>query len=206
MIPLGITEDSYPVSPDNSIFDRIGIAPEEPYFLFVGALRYYKGLRTLVKAARLVTAKIVLVGSGPEAGLLQDMARSLELKNVIFVGRVTDTEKVSLIKHCRAMVLPSHLRSEAFGVVLLEAAMLGRPMVSCEIGSGTSYVNRDAESGFVVSPDDPNALADALRKLLSDSELAARLGHGARTRYEQMFSGVALGNAYSRLYRDVVSV
>ena len=204
VIPLGIAEESYPATGDNTVFARLGISPEEPYFLFIGVLRYYKGLHTLVRAAHQVSAKLILAGSGPEGDSLKQMAHDLGADNVLFAGQVTDAEKVTLIKHSLAMVLPSHLRSEAFGMVLVEAAMLGRPMVSCEIGTGTSYVNLEGESGFVIPPEDPQALAASLRMLLSDSELATKLGRGARARYERMFSGPALGMAYSSLYRDVV--
>jgi rhamnosyl/mannosyltransferase len=89
-------------------------------------------------------------------------------------------------------------------MVLVEAAMLGRPMVSCEIGTGTSYVNLEGESGFVIPPEEPQALADSLCALLSEPGLATKLGQGARARYERMFSGPALGLAYSNLYQDVV--
>lgn len=204
VIPLGIAEDSYITAGDDTIFARLGIHPNESYFLFIGVLRYYKGLHTLVQAARHVGANLILAGSGPEAGALREMVNGLAATNVLFAGQVTDAEKVSLIKRCRAMVLPSHLRSEAFGMVLVEAAMLGRPMVSCEIGTGTSYVNLDGQSGFVINPESPKALAEALQRLLSDAELVTRLGHGARARYECMFSGPALGKAYSLLYRDIV--
>jgi rhamnosyl/mannosyltransferase len=203
VIPLGISEDSYSSTGDNTIFNRLGICPGEPYFLFVGVLRYYKGLHTLIRAASQIGAKLVLAGSGPESGALKQMAHDLGADNVLFAGQVTDAEKIALIKHCLTMVLPSHLRSEAFGMVLVEAAMLGRPMISCEIGTGTSYVNLGGESGLVIAPEDPQALAEALHTLLSDSELATRFGHGARARYERMFSGPALGLAYSKLYQDV---
>jgi rhamnosyl/mannosyltransferase len=205
VIPLGIVEESYPRDGDDSIFSRLGIKSDEPYFFFIGVLRYYKGLHTLVQAARHLGARVVLAGSGPEGHALKEMAHRLEASNVLFAGQVTDAEKVALIKHAKAMVFPSHLRSEAFGMVLVEAAMLGRPMVSCEIGTGTSYVNLDGESGFVIPPENPEALVEALQILLSDSGLATRLGLGARARYERMFSGPALGSAYAGLYRDVVS-
>lgn len=204
VIPLGISEESYPSIGDNSVFNRLGIGPDEPYFLFVGVLRYYKGLHTLIRSASEVGAKLVLAGSGPESGALKKMVHDLRAGNVLFAGQVTDAEKIALIKRCLAMVLPSHLRSEAFGMVLVEAAMLGRPMISCEIGTGTSYVNFNGESGFVIAPEDPQALAVAMHTLLSDSELATRFGHGARARYERMFSGPALGLAYSNLYQDIV--
>lgn len=204
VIPLGITEDSYPPKGDDSVFARLGISPGEPYFLFIGVFRYYKGLHTLIRSAQQVKAKLVLAGTGPERDSLRHIAREVSAENILFAGHVTDAEKVALIKQSIALVLPSHLRSEAFGMVLVEAAMLGRPMVSCEIGTGTSFVNLDNESGFVIPPDNPQAIADALNKLLSDPRLATKLGHGARVRYETMFSGPALGLAYSSLYQDVV--
>jgi rhamnosyl/mannosyltransferase len=101
------------------------------------------------------------------------------------------------------MVLPSHLRSEAFGMVLVEAAMFGKPMVCCEVGSGTSYVNQHGVTGFVVAPEQSKNLAGAMNALLSDDALAAAMGSAARERYETLFSGAALGKAYSALYQEV---
>lgn len=103
------------------------------------------------------------------------------------------------------MVLPSHLRSEAFGMVLVEAEMFGKPMICCEIGSGTSYVNEHGVTGLVVPPEQPDALAKAMQALLADDALAGRMGQAARARYEAMFSGPALGDAYRSLYRSVAS-
>lgn len=109
-----------------------------------------------------------------------------------------------LIRRCRALILPSHLRSEAYGMVLVEAAMLGKPMVSCETGTGTSFVNSHGETGLVVPPDDPGALADAMNRLLGDLALAESIGRAARLRYERMFSGDALGREYARLFRKCI--
>ena len=206
VIPLGIVESSYPAEGDDSVFTRLGLSKDEPYFLFVGVLRYYKGLHILVRAARHVGARIVIAGSGPEGAALKRLKQEQLASNVLFAGQVTNLEKVALIKRCRSLVLPSHLRSEAFGMTLVEAAMFGRPMVSCEIGTGTSYVNVHEESGLVVPPEDTNALAAALRTLLADDGLSIKLGQGARARYERLFSGPALGRAYSDLYREVLGV
>lgn len=204
VIPLAIDESTYPTQGDPRILERLGIGANEPFFLFVGVLRYYKGLHFLVKAAASVNAKIVIAGSGPEAESLHGLRDRLGVSNVIFTGRISDVEKVALLQRCRAFVLPSHLRSEAYGMVLVESAMLGKPMVSCEIGTGTSYVNTHEESGFVVPPENINALAGALNLLLGDEALATRLGRGARERYERLFSGPALGSAYANLYREVI--
>jgi glycosyltransferase involved in cell wall biosynthesis len=166
-------------------------------------LRYYKGVHFLIEAAKRLNARVVIVGSGPEGDGLRKLAADAGAKNVLFAGHVSDAEKVALLKRCRALVLPSHLRSEAYGMVLVEAAMFGRPQISCEIGTGTSFVNSHEETGFVVPPQDPAALAAAMNALLADDALADRLGAAARLRYERLFSGPALGQAYAALYREV---
>jgi rhamnosyl/mannosyltransferase len=203
IIPLGIDDNSYPKMADDSIFDRIGVFADEPYFLFIGVLRYYKGIHFLIQAAKNVSCKIVIAGSGPESERLLKLADEIGVDNVVFSGQITDAEKVALLKHCHALVLPSHLRSEAFGMVLVEAAMFRRPLISCEIGTGTSFVNMNEETGLVVSPGSSDALALAMNVLLTDNALAARMGDAARTRYERLFSGQALGRAYAELYREV---
>lgn len=204
VIPLGIDEHSYPHKGDETVLQRLGLGEAEPYFLFIGVLRYYKGLHTLVQAARSVRASVVIAGSGPEGAALQEQARLLGADNVIFAGQVTDAQKVALLKRCYALILPSHLRSEAFGMVLVEAAMFAKPMISCEIGTGTTYVNAAGETGIVVPPEDPPELNRAMNRLIEDESLAQRYGHAARLRYERLFSGEALGRAYAALYQDVV--
>ncbi len=203
VIPLGIEESSYLKDGDDAVFNRLGVNADEPYFLFIGVLRYYKGVHFLVRAARTLGAKVVIAGSGPEGASLQALAAEAGASNVVFAGQVTDAEKVALLKRCRALVLPSHLRSEAFGMVLVEAAMFGRPLISCEIGTGTSYVNAHEETGFVVDPESPEALALAMNTLLIDDTLTARMGEAARNRYEKLFSGPALGQAYAGLFREI---
>jgi glycosyltransferase involved in cell wall biosynthesis len=86
---------------------------------------------------------------------------------------------------------------------LLEAAMSSRPMVCCEIGTGTSYINADGVTGFVVPPEDPVALRTAMDTLLDDSDLAARMGAAARERLDQLFSARAMAREYHQLYREV---
>jgi len=207
-IPLGIVDyrdESRPANALRDIEQRLGLGQGEPYFLSLGVLRYYKGLHTLIEAARHVNAKIVIAGSGPERERLAALAQQNGATNVIFAGQVTHAEKVALLNGCRALVLPSHLRSEAFGMVLVEAEMFGKPMVCCEVGSGTSYVNEDGVTGFVVEPESPLACAGAMNQLIADPQLAGRMGLAARARYEALFSGEALGRAYEALYRRVTA-
>lgn len=202
-IPLGIDEASYSKQGDEAIFGRLGINSASPYFLFIGVLRYYKGLQYLIEAATNVRAPIIVAGSGPMEEMLVNQVKALGVSNIIFAGQVSESEKIALIKRCRALVLPSHLRSEAYGMVLVEAAMFGRAQISCEIGTGTSFINADNETGFVVPPEDPEALGAAMNRLLNQAELAENFGLAARKRYENYFSGEAMGYAYASLFREV---
>ncbi|MBU9355026.1 glycosyltransferase [Burkholderia multivorans] len=206
VIPLGIgdyaTSDAALRSGPATVA-RLSLC-NRPYFLSLGVLRYYKGLHTLIEAAPSIPADLVIAGSGPELNRLKALAAEVGASNVIFAGQVTNEEKMALLKGCRALVLPSQLRSEAFGMVLVEASMFGKPMVCCEIRSGTSYVNEHGVTGFVVEPDSSRALAAAVNALLDDADGAERMGKAARDRYERMFSAPALGRAYRDLYEEVL--
>lgn len=206
-IPLGIVDYSNDVFAEGSDHDSLARLQlnDAPFVLALGVLRYYKGLHTLIEAANSIRATIVIAGSGPEDAHLKTLATNLGVSNVIFAGQVSNEEKIALLKHCCLLALPSHLRSEAFGMVLVEASMFSKPMVCCEVGSGTSYVNVHGETGFVVPPESPSNLADACNRLLIDEKLATQMGAAARSRYERLFSGDALGQAYADLYLEVTS-
>ncbi len=199
IIPLGISEGSYPEIEEEEL-SALRHTYGDDFFLFVGVLRYYKCLDTLLEAAALVPdKKILIVGEGPEGTKLRQKARAMKLENVIFIGRVNDQTKMCLLNLCRAFVLPSHQRSEAFGVSLLEAAMCSKPLISAEIGTGTTYVNCHEETGLVVEPGCEKSLARAICRL-SNPGLAVSMGQQARRRYEQLFTGERMGMMYQNLY------
>lgn len=207
VIPLGMADfasGECPTESDVKVLSRLSLG-ERPYFLSLGVLRYYKGLHTLIEAAPRIGANVVVAGFGPEIERLKKQAAEVGASNVIFAGQVSNEEKVALLRGCRGLVLPSHLRSEAFGMVLVEAAMFGKPLVCCEVGSGTSYVNEHGVTGFVVPPESPKALADAMTVLLLDEALSSRMGAAARQRYQMLFSASALGEAYGNLYAEILA-
>ncbi|KXU90941.1 glycosyl transferase family 1 [Paraburkholderia monticola] len=200
VIPIGLDRDSYaPPSEDRLRYwrERVG----DKFFLFVGNLRYYKGLHFLFEAMQGAPYPLVVVGRGPMEAELCRQAERLRLRNVHFVGPVGEDDKLALLNLCRALVFPSHLRSEAFGISLLESAMFGRAMVSCEIGTGTSWVNVNGETGFVIRPADPKAIRVAMDRLWTDPELAAQFGVNARLRFDAQFTADKMVDAYVRLYR-----
>jgi rhamnosyl/mannosyltransferase len=205
-IPLGIVDyydTNFKSDSGLKILERFGLNKANPFILSLGVLRYYKGLHTLIAAANAIQGTIVIAGSGPEEQSLKSMTAELGVTNVVFAGQISQDEKVVLLQYCRALALPSHVRSEAFGMVLVEASMFSKPMVCCEVGSGTSFVNAHAETGFVIPPESPVDLAAACNQLLADEQLALKMGRNARLRYEKLFSGDALGRAYFSLYQEV---
>ncbi len=205
IIPLGIEERVFRLDPKAKTLKDFGLEDNEPFFLFIGILRYYKNVQTLIEASVKLPVKVVIAGSGPEESILRNQALKLGLDNVIFTGYVTNCEKDLLLRRCHGLVLPSHLRSEAFGMVLVEAAMFGKPMISCEIGTGTSFINIDGETGFVIPPQNSAKLAQAMHALINDEELALSFGKTARLRYETYFSGDTLGRSYADLYKELTN-
>jgi rhamnosyl/mannosyltransferase len=105
---------------------------------------------------------------------------------------------------CYGVVFPSHLRSEAFGISLLEGAMYGKPMISSEIGTGTTFVNIGNETGLVVPPSDPAALRQAMTYLWNHPEEAAEKGRKAEQRYWDHFTADKMVKAYVDLYKSLV--
>ena len=127
--------------------------------LFVGKFRYYKGLEILIEAMKKVDGHLLLVGSGKQERRLKAQTSAAGLGHkVSFLGEVSDDEVVVYLKSCDVLVLPSNLRSEAFGIVQLEAMACGKPVISTELETGTSYVNVHGETGLVVPPNNATAL------------------------------------------------
>lgn len=206
VIPIGLDEPSYPAIHEQN--RDLAAAREkygEGFFLFVGVLRYYKGLHILLDAMQGASYTVVIVGSGPVERELRRQARRLGLNNVIFAGFVSDREKMALFRLCRAVVFPSYLRSEAFGVTLLEGAMSSRPLISAEVGSGTSHVNIHGDTGLVVPPGNSKALRAAMDILHHKPEQARQMGINARQRYEQLFTGSRMGARYADAYRRILA-
>jgi len=204
VIPIGLDSDSYPAaSPERIAYWKARVGMD--FFLFVGVLRYYKGLHVLLQAARGLERGIVIVGAGPIERELKAHAAELRLANVRFLGQLPEADKVALLQLCRGVVFPSHLRAEAFGVSLLEGAMYGKPMISSEIGTGTSFVNLAGRTGLVVPAGDADALHAAMQHLADHPSEALRMGARAAWRYQRFFTAGHMVARYADLYRSVIA-
>ena len=202
VIPLGLDKTTYPEGCTEKLaFWRKRFSSR--FFLFVGVLRYYKGLHILVDAARNSDYPIVILGAGPVEVELKVHASKLGIKNIYFLGFLPDEDKVALLELCYAVIFPSNLRSEAFGISLLEGAMYGKPLISSEIGTGTSYINIDKETGIVVHHSDPTALRNAMDYLWNNPVEAAVMGQRAEARYWRLFTTEQMARSYVELYKKL---
>ena len=202
VIPIGLDELTYP-QPSITALAETEQEYGRDFFLFVGVLRYYKGLHILLDAMKNAPYKVIIAGSGPTEMELKQHAKDLGLTNVVFAGHVSDEKKMALFQLCRGTVFPSYMRSEAFGVTLLEGAMSGKPLISTEVGSGTSHINTDSETGFVVPPGSPKALRRAMDQLHSRPEMATLMGRRARARFERLFTGQIMAARYAEIYSQL---
>jgi rhamnosyl/mannosyltransferase len=191
VIPFGIELGRYTRVDEESRSrtNRRMAAVPGPRMLFVGRLVYYKGLEVLLDAMGRCQGSLVIVGEGPLDGALRSIVVEKRLgERVLFAGHVDDADLPAFYQACDVFVLPSTARTEAFGVVQIEAMAAGRPVVSTNLPTGVPWVNQDGVSGLVVPPGDAAALGDALHRLLDDGALRQRLGEGARRRAQELFS------------------
>lgn len=205
VIPIGLDKKTYPSAiPGRMNYwkKRLG----EKFFLFIGVIRYYKGLHILVEAARNSEYKIVIVGAGPIEKSLKEQAKKIGVNNIHFVGRLSDSEKVAILELSYAVVFPSNLRSEAFGVSLLEGAMYGKPLISSEIGTGTSYINKNKITGLVVPPNNPAELRKAMDYLWNNKNEADEMGKNAQKRYQELFTAERMVKSYNEIYGQLKNI
>ena len=203
VIPIGIPDSIYTNIDQSRVEHWRNILPDN-FFLFVGALRYYKGVSFALQAAKLNNIPLVLAGCGDMEDELKQYAKQHNLSNVYFLGSVSEADKKALLHLCYAFIFPSHLRSEAFGIALVEASAHGKAMISCEIGSGTTFINLDQQTGIAVPPCDPEAIDKAMRYLIENPDKNAEFGHNAKQRFIELFTADKQAESYYNIYKEVL--
>lgn len=181
--------------PDRAL--RRALANERPLVLSVARLDPQKGHRHLLAAAAEVPeAVFALAGDGPERPALERLADRLSIRDRIrFLGERSDV--ADLLAACDVFVLPSLY--EGLPISVLEAMAAERPVIATAIG-GTEEVVIDGESGLLVPPAEPEAMASALRRLLEDAGLRARLAAAGRARVTTEFSAREMVRRVTELY------
>jgi rhamnosyl/mannosyltransferase len=202
IIPYGIPFEKF-VPRNKERIDQIRQTYGRRLTVSVGRLIYYKGFKHLIEAMSSVDGHLLIIGEGHLRGELDDQVKQLGLRNkVSLLGEVED---VSPYYHTAdVFALASVARSEAFGIVQLEAMACGKPVVNTKLDSGVPWVSQDGVTGITVPPKDPVALAGAIMKLLDDADLRKQYGAAARLRVETEFSQDQMIARMLETYREVL--
>lgn len=201
VVPFGIKPEFFQASDEilkqaQEIRKKFGA----PLVLAIGRLTNYKGFEYLVEASQNVNAKFLLIGDGALKNKLLCRIRRFRLGNKFFL--IPSVSNLLPYYHaCDVFVLPSIKKSEAFGLVLLEAMACAKPVISTQLGTGTSFINQDKKTGFVVEPKKPSSLAKNLNDLIVDDALRAALGQKAK----EWAGGFTLEKFLEKVWSELVS-
>ncbi len=206
---LGVASSRLRVIPNGvRLWDGPACArPAAPGILALGSLTPKKGFDVLLQAFRLVRqrvpeARLTIAGDGPEGARLRELASSLGIADAVhFPGFTSGEAKTALLAEARVFVSSS--RREPFANANLEAMAAGLPIVATRVGGNVEMVE-DGVSGLLVEPEDPDALAKALLRLMDDSRQAEIMGRAARTRATE-YAWDRMVDRYEALYREVAS-
>ena len=177
------------------------------YILCVAELREYKAIDVLLHAGKpLLTndrsLRLVLAGDGPLRGELEGLASSLGISDqTVFLGTQGPEEIVRLLQGCETMVLPS--RMEPFGIVLIEAMACKTPVVATTVGGIPEIVDNEI-TGILVPPEDPQALTEGLRRVLTDRDLRKTIAENGYSRVLERFCSTHTGAAYEKAFVSIM--
>jgi rhamnosyl/mannosyltransferase len=205
VIPYGIAVDQFARADSNAIAEirqRYG----DRLVLSVGRLVYYKGFEYLISAMQQVRGKLLIIGDGPLLEKLRSLARELDVADkVVLAGEIQNEQVVPYYHAAKVFALASIARSEAFGIVQIEAMAAGLPVVNTRLDSGVPFVSLDQQTGLTVPPADPDSLAAAINRLLDDEALRRSFGRAAALRAQQEFSLESMTSRTLALYDRVAA-
>ena len=209
VVPFGIDVDRFAETPERvkRAQELRAEHPGKPIVLFVGRLVYYKGVDVLMRAVPDVDAQFVLIGSGPMEAELREMAVARGVQDrVTFLPSLPFDELVAWFRAADIFCLPSTARSEAFGLVQIEAHASGTPVVSTDLTTGVPFANLDEVTGLTVPVGDSAALASALARLVDDTELRERLATQALQRARSDFTIPRMASDMLAVYDEAIEL
>jgi glycosyltransferase involved in cell wall biosynthesis len=204
VIPYGIRLERFADRGNAAAELRLHYGPR--IVLAVGRLIYYKGFEYLLRAMAKIDGKLILIGDGPLRSMLERRAFELGVRErVFFAGEIENSQLAPYYHAADVFVLPSVERTEAFGIVQLEAMACAKPIVNTRLSTGVPFVSIDGVTGITVPPRDPSSLTQAVSRLLDNAELRRRYGAAALRRVRAEFTADRMGARTLALYREIVS-
>jgi rhamnosyl/mannosyltransferase len=210
-IPFGLDLEPYiNPSPEAVRFQRqlLEKARGQRIWLCVGRLVYYKGFENAIRALPRCRGRLMLVGTGPLRPSFNELANELGVADRIdWYDYLSDDQLIGAYHAATALWFPSVARSEAFGLVQIEAMASGCPVINTRIaGSGVSSVSLDGVSGLTIEVANPIALADAANRLDANHAFRSQLSAGARLRAQSDFSLKRMVEQTNELYRSLLGI
>jgi len=188
VVPNGIDLEIFETLPRDEVRQRLHIKAEEKLIIFVGRLRPEKGLNYLLNAMEIIkqkehSAKLILVGGGPEESHLELLAEKLELNDCVkFVGQIPNERVSEYMAASDIFILPS--LSEGFPVVILEAMASGLPIVTTRV-TGLPEIVNNGENGFLVEPRNPQQLAEKILLLFRENGLREEISRNNKEKVKK---------------------
>ena len=211
-VPNGVDTNKFlPLLKDNELLSEHHISLAEKIILFVGGLdkaHYFKGIPYLLAAVSRLQDKsypwkLIIVGYGDLMGEYRQLAKNLQIdQRVVFAGKVASDELPNYYNLADVVVLPSIDKSEAFGLVLIEAMACAKPVVASNLPGVRSVVD-DGINGYLVTPRNSQALAEKISYLLEHRELTAEFGLASRRKVEEQYGWEKIAKELDNLYKDL---
>ena len=181
---------------------------EGPFrLLAAGRLSYYKGHDVLIRAtSQLKNVSAVIAGAGERFDELNGIIRETGAgQRISLAGHVSDETLSWLMKRCHCLCLPSVERTEAFGMVILEAMSLGKPVIASDIpGSGIGFAVANGQTGLLVPPGDINRLKTACQWMMENREMARQMGAAGKKRFDALFHIDAVAEKIDPIFHKII--
>ena len=202
-IPLGVEVGSFAnVSPEKiAEAEKVVSKLKRPRVLFSGRFAYFKGIPNLLNAMALLPEySLIMVGDGKKRQETEEQIDRLGLRDRVVLAGLQTGEFYRAFFHVADIFAFPSTWPESFGIVGLEALAAGLPLVTTEIWAGSSYYNEDEKTGLIVPPQDPKALAEAIKRILSNPELHKMMSENARKRADK-FALERMPERYEEVYK-----
>ena len=196
VIPIGIRKKERLVKVKKK-FKKI---KKKKYFLFIGNLRHYKGLKYLINAFKKIKANLIILGDGKEKNFVKNEIKKYQ--NIKLILKENEKNKFFLIRNCFALILPSIDRREAYGISLVEGLSEKKALISTKIKSGTSYVNLHNITGLEIAPSNSREIIKSVDFLNKNKLIKKKFEKNAFLRFQKFFTVEKMINNYLKIFNS----